>query len=695
MKKILLFIGCFLAVAFLAPVSAWASQTTRTLQPGRTYEFVGTDARVISHINIAGTGRYEFVETNALGELQRFGFSNWRISVSGTGRTAVTPVAPMQVTFDSSRIRVYESAGSVLRQVNLADGQTLSLENTAMLGRHVRVTQATGNTYDFVITNRFGEVDNFGFQSRFPQMNIIGGGTKTITARGGSLTVYFPSIWYGNDIRVSRPLAPALTMHRLTAGQELTLANFSGEAVTLNAHAAHTGVTFQYRFVMRGRDGHVVDYGNVTSNQIRIPINHTLHLTPAIDGELVFPHILRDSISIDHGVAAPMYYTLRPGNSLVIANDDTVRAHSIFLRCGTDSGDFSFDYVLDNDGEITFGILENVTAARHVFNLPAGASVTITATEGQLTVNTPDISAITANAVQGASLSRHLILPGRSAYITNDSGYAVDIMAVADESTFGFDFVRYDMATGAIEDFGRMNLRSNLTIYDGQSVLLTSHDYSITLIVPLALTANGLTIAESSRTALFRQALAHGEALRIDNIDRRYHHSFLVEDDAMGRTWSTGFAYDFVMESNRDGIQGYGMNDLGQHVVPTSHRVTLMPRPGRELSVAFPAEWYGRYFRTRPVADEPLHHITLAPGRQIVIHNNTRDTFTLSNNSPGTLAGFHIRTDGQPAININTAMPRSGDIVVPPSVSVFITAALGADLEIWMPMSLARQLRLV
>jgi len=120
-----------------------------------------------------------------------------------------------------------------------------------------------------------------------------------------------------------------------------------------------------------------------------------------------------------------------------------------------------------------------------------------------------------------------------------------------------------------------------------------------------------------------------------------------------------------------------------------------MPRTGRELSVAFPAEWYGRYFRTRPVADEPLHHITLAPGRQIVIHNNTRDTFTLSNNSPGTLAGFHIRTDGQPAININTAMPRSGDIVVPPSVSVFITAALGADLEIWMPMSLARQLRLV
>jgi len=694
-RKLLVFIGCFLVVALFAPTIVRASQTTRTLQPGRTYEFVGTDARVISHININGAGRYQFVETNALGELQRFGISNWRISVSGTGRVAVTPLAPMSVTFDSNRLSIIQSEGSVLRQVEVAAGQTISFQNTALTGRHVRIAQAAGITYDFVITNHFGDVENFGFGVRFPQVNIVGGGTKAITARGGAATVYFPSMWYGSDIIISAPNQTALATHAVVSGQELSIANLGSSVVTLNAQTAHAGVTFQYRFIMRGRDGHVTDYGNVSSNQIRIPGHHTLHLTPITGGELIFPTTLLSSISIDQDSAAPMYYTLRTGNSIVITNSDTLRTHSVFLRCAVDSASFSFDYTREIGDDITFGVFEDIIAPRHVFNLPAGVSVTITPTSGTLIVNTPDINEIEANIVSGAVLNRHLMLPGTSAYITNDSGYAIDIMSVADESLFGLDFVRYNLETGDIVAFGRMDLQRHFTIYEGQSVLLTSPDYTITLITPLAFADNGLTIAASDRTALFRQSLVHGDALRVENIDRLYHQSFLVEDDATGRTRLMGFAYDFVIDSNH-GILGYGMSNLGHQAVPLGSRVILAPRIGRELSVVFPAEWYGRYLRVREYATQPLHNMVLTPGSQITFHNSSNVGAVISNNSQGTAAGFHTRVghSGTP-INVNTDTPQSGDIIVPPGASVTLVAALGADLEIRMPRSVARQLRLV
>jgi len=697
-KKLLFFVGCFLVVA-LFPISVWASQTTRTLQPGRTYEFVGRDARVISHVNISGAGRYQFVETNALGELLRFGYSNWRISISGTGRTAVTPLAPMQVTFDSSRLRVYESEGTVLRQFTVNEGQTISLQNTSMVNHHIRINLAFGVTYDFTLTDIFGDIDNFGFESRFPQVNVIGGGTKKITAQDGSLIVYFPSSWYGNNIRVARPQQPVLSTLEISAGYELALANSSSEAVNITARTMHIGIPFRYEFVMRGRDGHVVSYGTASSSQIRIPAHNTLHLTPIIDAELIFPHALLSYLSIGHGGSAPMYRSLLQGSSLVVTNNDPLRTHSIFVRCGTDSGNFSFDYVLENNNVITFRILENITAAQHVFNLPAGASITITATEavGHLALVLPDISVIETRTMEQAALVRYEVLPGASVYITNDSGYTMDIMTITDENAFGFDIVRYDLESGDIQDFGRVDLRNRFSLDSGQSALITTHDYSVIFALPQIVASRGLTFVESDRVALFRQPLAYGNVLQIDNIDRWYNHYFLVEDDSNRRSRPSGFAYEYLATGirARGGLLYYGLSNLGYHTIPTNGRVTLMPRPGNVLSVAFPSEWHGRYLQVRTVVERPLHHIVLTPGQSITINNSTMENFVLSNNSHATLAGFHIRVGHGLPVNLNTDIAQSGNIILTRGTVTTITAALGADLEIWMPLSLARQLRLV
>jgi hypothetical protein len=179
-----------------------------------------------------------------------------------------------------------------------------------------------------------------------------------------------------------------------------------------------------------------------------------------------------------------------------------------------------------------------------------------------------------------------------------------------------------------------------------------------------------------------------------------------------------------------------------------------MPQEGEVISVAFPAVWHGRDLRVRSVTEQPLYRITIAPGRNVSFNNRTANNFVISNNSGTSRAGFHLygagewvrryedivvnpnetinpgdffppgwsvifdyfdlwgqmdaipappRTERVPRdefiphapVNVETDTPNSGDIILPANTRLTVTAALGEDLEIWMPRAWARQMGLI
>ena len=716
-KKITIFAVCVLAMLVIAPVTMLAADVTRTLQPNRTYEFRGLDARVIARANISGTGRYQLVEINAQGDVQSFGFSSWRISVSGTGRALVTPLAPMTVTFDSSRMSVTQSYGTALREFSLVPGETINITNNRLTAMHFRTDQSS--TYDLLILDAVGEVYRTGNDIRLPQLSIAPGGTATVTATGDeALTVYFPSLWYGSEFTVSVPDVPALISYPLAEGQVYSFVNYDDEPVVIPVFPVYGDITFQFDFILRGQDGHVIDHGTTASEWIRIGANQTIVVIPRMDGELLFPFVLLDSFGIYPGDDTPVYHSLARHATIVVANNDPYRAHSVFVQPGNPDADvFGFEYVLVMEDEVVFNIPENVIAARYSIILPPESELIITAWTEALAVSVPDVAPIDARFRSATALGRHVLEPGQSVYIENSSDESWSLLPVADEDGVSLDFVRFDIEYDELVSFGRVEIQDYFVIESGMSALVTSPDYAVTLHFPRVLLEMGLVLTPSEEVALYSHVLSYGEVLQIENIDRRgrYNHLFLVHDES-DRPRQGCLAYDFIMLTSRNEMIDFGMRTFGYHHLPANRRVVLAPQPGTELSVLFPTAWSGRYLRTRVMTEAPLHHITLTPGQSIVIDNTHADQFVLRNNSVATEAGFHIHGPGhyerqdwmlafgwtatylyvpQPPLDLEADTPQTGDIVIPPNIRLTITAAWGEDLEIWLPMSWARRLRLV
>jgi len=620
-----------LLLVILAPASVFASQTTRTLQPNRTYTFTGTDARLISHVNVPAGSRFEITETNAQGEMLNFGFSSRRFSVIGTGSTAVTPTAAMTVSFDASRISFSSADGSVLRQISLGEGQSVRLQNTGLTALNIRTNQAA--PYEYVIFDRLGDADRFSFDFRFPVLSVAGGASAVVTASGGDLRLYFPSAWDGGTLRVSRQEQPALARHTLTAGQTLLIANNnSSGSLTLLADVPDSDLTFQYDYITRGRDGHVEQHGTVTSARLVLGAGQSTQITPLIGGVLYFPYAWLGNLDIFADESAPIYHYLQTGESVTFENADPVREHRVFVRCYDDSGFFSFEYILRHGGEFSFDVLDNMRELA----LPPRSVLTLTAWDGALALGIPDIPSVTA-------------LPG------------------------------------------------------GET--------------------------------LTRREVAYGEYLHILNPDRRYLHPFLVH----------GYDYDFIMTDSRENILDYGIGTPGHHTVLAASSVTLTPRGGETLFAAFPEG----AFRVSSADDAPLHHITLTPGRFIILENRTRQNFAIANNSRDGEAGFFLRGAGETVRVYRDVVLNPGEMVspgnfFPPEWSLIlpldllppvpapprigqearyeyipnrrvrlsdppehgniylsagsrltITAAMGADLEIWLPKAWAALLGLI
>ena len=691
-RRFLLFFGMVFVTAFFAQQDVFAGGSMRTLQPGRTYEFVGVNPGIVSHINITGGGRYEFVETNAEGEIVHFGFSDRRITVSGTGSVAITPVSAMQVSFDSNRLRLYVSDGSVLEQVDVQPGQTVSINNSGSTDVHVRISQVRGFYYDFVILDGFGEVTGFYFESRFPQISMPAGGSATITAGEGALTVYYPS---SLNLWPFWAFQPAMTVQPLTAGHQTSISNESSGTRDFTVRTPD-GVNFRYTFVLRGADGHMVDYGSATGNSFSIPPRSTLYITPLVSADLVFPGTFDTRVGAPGNVTA--YQSLRPGETVIVANTNNAFAHRIFATSGTAFGYFSLDYVLYHNGSFSWGLAENVTA-EWAMNLEAGAVVTITVTEAEshAAISIPSVDGISFSESYETAKIRYYLTPGESVYVVNNSHYMVDVLFSADNLRLGPDFVRYDLRAGEVEGFGRAGVLGFIELRSDESVLITSTEYPVAVSVPRVMTEYGLTIEASERQALVRVSLRHDETLQIDNSDRRFNRSVVVEDDSWRIT--RGFTYDFSLtqltSSVRYTVFDFGVNEPGLHVMLPNSRLNILPDDRAEASVAFPAEWYDRILRTRFVQAAPLHRLTLAPGRYISLSNTTNYDFVIANNSRPLGAGYHLRRPGEPTRIPSSETAETGDILLAAGERIVVVAAPGANLEMWMPRSHARHLGLV
>jgi len=687
--KTIFFALCVLAIALLAPVAVYGAQTSRTLQPGNVYEFTGLDARVISHVNVSGAGRYDIVTWNTQGEITRFGTGTGRFSVSGTGGVAITPAAPMSVTFDSSRIRLRSQSGSALQHTRIPAGQSVSVSNNNDENLHIRTSQAS--RFDYTMFNRAGHSTDFARDVRLPQISIPAGGSITITALRET-SVYFPSR-LADYISIETAVQPAVYVIELLTGQVYTLANTGNASRTMRATPPLADSSFLFEYITRGRDGHVTGYGERYTNQIQLGGRQSITITPLIDGELFFPGAWLTYINVGYGIISPKYQLLQSGRSLVITNTDTRHAHSVFIRCPQEENGFKIEYVTLLVDEVTFNIVEISPGNTKTLTLQAGAETTITILESEtpLALSFPDIDEITSAPVVSGALVRHMLQPGQSVYITFDGEEPVRLLPVADEqnSDATLDYVRY--YEDEIDSFGTMRLGSSITFTEGQSALITnSSDEDITFRIPRFYLDNGLTLQESESPALFRLSVTR--PMQINNIDRHYNHSFSVQNETTRNVRQGAIVLGYVIYSTGTNIVDFGQHTLGNVEIPANQRMVIGPVPNSIVpSVIFPAEWYGVYFSTATAQEAPLHRITLRPERRLTITNDTRNSFVIDNNAATSAAGYIF---GRP-VSRQEIIPLSGSIDIPARSEVVITATSGADLELWMPTRWARQLRFV
>ena len=699
MKKTVLFVGLLVSALLFMNTEIHASTSLLVLQPGRTYEFIGINPYVVSHVDIPDGGQYEFVEKDSEGNFSRFGFSGMRITIIGAGSTSITPLAPMRVSFNSSRVRLRSSAGSVLYQTRAEAGETININNWGLSDAHVRIRQNRAYSYDLIVLDGFGGVVNSFTDTVFPQIGIPGGGSAAITANDGFLTVYFPSL-LSNVLWVSRPGQQVMVTHALFAGFEIVVSNNSDELINFSARTSPSGALFRYTYVLRGGDGHVVRYDNAIGNDIRIPPRSTLHLTPIMNAELLFPSMFVEYIEINYGGNVPAFHALFPGDSITVANTSSVRQHRIFGASGHEYGLISLDYVVYRDGEWHWGVVKD-SAAIWSLNLEPGAIVTITVTDATdyAALNIPIIDDIDILGDTGPAKIRYYLQPGESVYVANNSGISVNVMFSVENNGLAPDFVLVNQRLSRIESFGRLDVAGSFNLGSYMSVLITSTGYDAWVSVPGALAEEGLAISATNRQALVRHSLRQGETLRVDNTGRLYNRTVVIENDSTRRAGWNDFDYEFTLTqitaATNYNVFDFGISQAGVFVIPPNNRLNIMPAEGASLSAAFPAEWYNRYIRVQTAAQAPIHRITLAPGSRITFNNRTRDDFEIENNSGPGSAGFHVRRPNDTG-RLRPDEPReTGSISLPAGANFTIVAAVGENLEMWMPMTWARRLGLV
>ena len=706
---------CMFMVLLFVPAATHASQVGRSLQPGNTYEFTGRDARVITHINsTVATARYDIVAWDAQGNITRFGTGLGRIAVSGAGGVAITPHAPMHVTFDSSRLELNIVAGHVFTDITLAAGQSVSITNNSAQGIHVRT--AAQSMFDHVIVNHTGATVATVRESRLPQITLQASNTVTLTAINPT-RVYFPTR-VAAQLTVTRQANAAITTISLVEGQIYSLSNISNATRSFNVAAIAALPTFSFDYVMRGSDGHVTSHGTRHVTNVQLLPGQSITITPLISGEIIIPQAQLEYLLVEQGELSPRYTALGAGSSITISNSDQGRSHNVFVRCPPAGHGFIVDYAVFRDGQVRTNTVEVFAGGSATINVPPSSQVTITVVEAyaQLEVGIPNIEAITVLPSIQAALTRHYLEQGKSVRIVNIGEEPVSLLPFAVDVNTGIDFVLH--GEGDIIAFGVAPLRTQLQLNEGESILLTNvNETAIALHIPTAY-MNDIEIAATNDIALVRHQVR--APLQIENRNRLYHFAFQLVNETTRNVQANTMVLEYVRYTTATNIAAFGERGLGSVEVPASQRVVVAPVPGGITpTIIFPAQWTG--LRVTTAAQAPLHRISLAPGRSITINNFTSQQFTIQNNSLNTAAGFILETTPpgemrrvlvfqDPVTGFReyeyrfvretqrrgtVLAPATGIIEVPAASIVVIQATPGANLELMLPVRWARQLQLL
>ncbi|MCL2275856.1 MAG: hypothetical protein FWC16_13095 [Defluviitaleaceae bacterium] len=648
----------FILFLVCLPMYAQAANVTRILQPGNTYTFTGLDRRVISHVSAAGTGRYQFVSVNERGEVIDFGFAFGRFSISGQQALRISPLAPLSVTFDATRISLESQTGEPLRQIFVEN--TIMLENVGRTGRQIRTTQT--NPFDVVITLSTGEVQAAHQGVRFPQFTLPPRGTATITAYDGGLTLYFPQEWAGDLTVHAQTTHTALAAQPLRAHQVYTLTFTGARNAVLAIEAASGDGTVIYDFILRDRQGFSIDHGEASISTLTLAPHQSLTLTPHRDATLFIPNALQTDVQIQRvfGEVSPAYYLIEAGEALRITNSDVSRTYQVNILD-------AFHYMLEVDGNRTY-MAQNPAGTVHIpplsvlFIEPAP----LTGRTLPLEVRFPDSPAIFYTMAVPV-FTYQLIHAGDTQLLSNNGADAQQFSITAAEGLpISVDFALIN-ASNAVVDFGHLECGASITLEAGYRARLTVNEGGgqASLAFPLSYKASGLTVEASPIPALVYRTVNAGEVLRIENTSHRYNRPLLIANTHPLR----GVSFEYVQTDNRNAVLSYGEGSATRFTLRYSGRLTLMPAENTSLQIAFPAEWEARALRFSYVTEAPLFRITLHPNQRLTLRNHAAHEISISNN--------------------RTAL------TIAPNTTQTITAPRGEDMHIWMPTSRARQMGLI
>ena len=588
------------------------------------------------------------------------------------------------------------------RYMPITHGQSVTVENSDANRAHSVVIRCPDNNNAFEIEY----VVQRGYEVIANTATVFAGGNATVNLQGvsqatitvveadGHLAVHLPD---ANEITATPTTAAA--MARYSIGFTLGGATISNN----HPHRPRTAVVSCPQNGGFTLDVLVNHNGNYTYNTHEILPGANLTLTLQSSAvatltvveaagtlEISFPNV--DELDIHSTTqVAIQRLNFAPGNgSLSFENNHPYRGRTITVSCPVNSR-FTLDYTVSVDDEFRFNTVEILPGANFTLNLRSDAVATITALEsaGYLLARFPNTGDIVAAQVADAAVTRHVLEPGQSLYITNTGEEIANLSLTTERanSTATLDYVRY--YEGDVESFGVMQPRAGLAFRGGESALVTnSSDENITIRVPHVYLENGLALTETNDAALFRRVI--DGPTQIQNNDRRYNHEFAIINETRRNVAASGNVLDFVLYTARNEVVNFGQHRQDYVGMPAQQRMIVAPVPGGiEPTIIFPAEWNGRYLRVTTVSEAPLHRITLQPGRRITVSNHSRNSFVIQNNSNNTAAGYTLTISGR------VGEPAQGPIELGANTTVQITATPGADLELWLPMRHARALRLV
>lgn len=603
--------------------------------------------------------------------------------------------------WDGREFSVHKETDPALYKIKLVYNQPYTLMNTnASLDYDIGITAGGSVTYDYVSEDLLGYTVDYGRAAQGEQVSVKAESLLYITPRDRSagakaegVTLIFPNAWRA-FLQVSAGGAGTLTSVTAAVGETLTLENRGASDFTFQAEAAVPVSVLDS--VYSGGPYDETEYVTEKAfNEFTLGAGHTWMFTVKKGNPLTLwlPASWLERGLVVGGTVTPAMsgHALAAGATLRIENTNPASAYAVTLQSTQTGRALSYDYVSEEASSIQY----EADASAEVLTLPPGGTITLTAGKtSPLTVRLPAAEAVTAQESAVPALLQYELAPGQTTLIQNTAGlrsYAITLKSAVNAAKPSPDYVLKD-ENGQITDYGRVDIGAPLTIEAGGSVRLTNTEVStLAVIYPYTWLGEGLQAGRTNVQALWRQAFAENQIAEIVNLDKRYNRSVRVENDK-NTAMNPPAAYEYTLKSNAQTVADYGTAREGLIQLHSGGRVALMPTNKGSLSICYPLEWHEQIIRISEGSAAPLRHITLKPGQRLKLENWSSTPFSIQNSSQDGQGGYYLRNAGDNRRIPLAEQAQTGFIELPADTVVNLTAATGANLEIWMPREWAEKL---